>query len=370
MEYLEVVTLKITDLSRGGAGVSRDESGRVIFVPFTLPGDEVRAGIVEAEKRYAQAELIEILKPSPDRQPPECPAFGRCGGCQWQHIPYSYQWKAKAGGVRHALERQGIEVPTDWHEIPAHQIWNYRNRIQLRGFQEQIGFFERASRTLVPVNGCPIAREEINAVWEETREEGKKLPQEYKVEIEVLPDGTIRKSWNARHAAAGFRQLHDEQNDRLREFVSSCVSPGRVLYDLFGGAGNLSLGLAGLMKEIHCVDIGSPDRAPDGTPANYHFYRFSVLPWLVKRVKSRLITPGASAILDPPRIGLGDHHGSIAEALEKIGVDEIIAVGCDLDAWVRDVNRFIRRGWKFTRAGALDFFPQTPHVESIAVLRR
>src|SRR4051812_46602980 len=101
MEKEEV--LRITDLSRGGAGVSRDPSGRVVFVPYSAPGDLVRVRIVEAEKRYAQGEILEILEPSVERQVPPCPVFGKCGGCQWQHLPYSLQWSTKSKGLLHAL---------------------------------------------------------------------------------------------------------------------------------------------------------------------------------------------------------------------------------------------------------------------------
>src|SRR4051812_16815630 len=95
------VVVRITDLSRGGAGVSRDESGRVVFVPYSAPGDLVRVRIVETDKRYSQGEILEILEPSSDRQTPPCPAFGKCGGCQWQHLPYSLQWDTKANGILH-----------------------------------------------------------------------------------------------------------------------------------------------------------------------------------------------------------------------------------------------------------------------------
>src|SRR4051812_26561964 len=101
------LTLKIQDLARGGAGVSRDESGRVIFVPYTAPGDVVRVRITEEKKNYAQGELLEVVEPSSIRQKAPCPVFGRCGGCQWQHLPYELQFRTKLQGVVHALSRVG-----------------------------------------------------------------------------------------------------------------------------------------------------------------------------------------------------------------------------------------------------------------------
>jgi tRNA/tmRNA/rRNA uracil-C5-methylase (TrmA/RlmC/RlmD family) len=357
--------LEITDLSRGGAGVARDDTGRVVFVPFTAPGDRVLVKISGSKKNYAQGELVEVLRPSPSRVKPPCPVFGRCGGCQWQHLPYDLQWKTKVAGAGHALARANVAVPA-FEELPAERIWEYRNRVQARGEGDLLGFLEPGSQRLVPVERCWIARPEINAAWAETKREGARRTGRYKVEIEVLPDGAVRKSWNSGHAAGGFRQVHDEQNEKLRGWVGGALTKGRRLFDLFGGDGNLSLPIAREMTAVECVDTGSPREAPAGAPAGFRFDRSSVLPWLLRQSVAR----PTSVILDPPREGLGDGFAEIASSLERLGADELVAVGCDPDAWARDVSRFLKRGWRLERAAALDLFPQTPHVESLALLRR
>ncbi len=386
----EILTLEITDLSRGGAGVARDPDGRVVFVPYSAPGDQLRVRVLEGEKRYAQGELLEILRPSAIRQATPCPAFGRCGGCQWQHIPYEIQWRTKAAGVRHALQRTQVELPASFDELPAEKIWEYRNRIQLRGFKDRIGFYAPRSHEVIAIERCEIARPEINAAIAQTKEEGARRPRPYKVEVEVLASGELRKTWNASHAAAGFRQIHDEQNEKLKKWVAAAITPGGDLLDLFGGSGNLSLELAASMRSIDCVDVSAPAQAPEGTPANYRFHREATLAWLARQTEST--SPGTdltatgkgadeatgaatrsvcrSAILDPPREGLAQEFSEIAAHLERLGVNELVAVGCDPDAWARDISRFARRGWRLERAAALDFFPQTPHVESVGLLRR
>lgn len=367
----EFLDIEITDLSRGGSGVGRDSSGRVIFVPKTAPGDRVRVRIVKADKRYAEAELVEILTPSAVRVEPRCPAFGRCGGCDWQHLPYELQWKTKKGGVLHALSRVQIQPPSAPEELPAEQIWEYRNRVQLRGTKGQMGFYAPRSHDIIPLDRCDIARPEINREWSKIREEGSKLPRPYKVEVEVLSTGEVRKMWNAGHAAGGFRQVHDAQNEKLQRWVTGAVAPGRVLLDLFGGSGNLSVPLAERMTEVHCVDLSAPAERPEGTPANLHFHRASVTDWLERAVsqKPAWAKVGAvSAILDPPRIGLGQDFQKIIPALEQLGVREAVFVGCDTDSWARDLSRMARRGWKLQRVAVLDLFPQTHHVESLALL--
>jgi tRNA/tmRNA/rRNA uracil-C5-methylase (TrmA/RlmC/RlmD family) len=366
----ELLEVTVSDLARGGAGVARDASGRVIFSPYSAPGDRLRVRVTEENKHYAQGEIVEVFEASKIRVKPPCAIFGQCGGCQWQHLPYELQWSTKVKGVGHALERVQVKTPENWLEYPAERIWEYRNRIQLRGEGREIGFFARGSHRRVPADRCEIARPEINAAWEATRAEAAALPpREYKVEVEVLPSGEIRRTWNAAHGAAGFRQIHDEQNARMVRWIEMALTKGRELLDLYGGSGNLSRDLAPKMARVDCVDVSSPAEPPAGTPANLTFHRSAVLPWLLRRSHAPGAVLARSAILDPPREGLGKDFIEIAITLEKLGVNEIVAVGCDPDSWARDVSRFLKRGWRFEAAAVFDFFPQTPHVESVALLR-
>lgn len=382
----EILIVEVTDLSRAGSGVAREPSGRVIFIPYTAPGDRVRIRVVDADRRYAQGELVEILRPSPERVKPPCPVFGRCGGCQWQHLPYERQWRTKVQGVVHALARVGVELPNaPLDELSAERIWGYRNRIQLRGSGGALGFYASGTHELVPVDRCEIARPELNARWPELRAEATGLChadradrrglgdreyrkyRKYKVELEVLEDGRVVTSWNRRHAAMGFRQVHDEQNAKLQSWVREAITPGRPVLDLFGGQGNLSRSLAGVAPEIHCVDLTAPSERPEDAPPELFFHRAPVLPWLARRSPD---SREGAAILDPPRAGLAQDFIEIASRLEKLGVVELVAVGCDADAWARDLSRFARRGWRLERIGVLDLFPQTPHVEGLGLLRR
>jgi 23S rRNA (uracil1939-C5)-methyltransferase len=364
------ITLEITDLARSGPGVGRDASGRVIFVPFTAPGDRVRVEIVMEDKRYAEGRVLELLESSRERAVPPCPVFGRCGGCEWQHLPYERQWSAKKSGVQHALKR--VEIPTDglpWDDFPADRVWEYRNRVQLRGFRDELGFYARGSNQVVGIEKCYIARPELNAEIPRVRAEGASRPREYKVELEVFPSGEVTTSWNRGHSAMGFRQVHDEQNEKLRAWVAAHAGAGGTLLDLYGGSGNLSRGVAESFERVHCVDVGAPPQRPAEAPANLDFHRFEVLAWL-QREKSRLGTGPFRVILDPPREGLGPELVPIVEILKNLRVEETLLIGCEADPWARALARFLRHGWTLERVGALDFFPQTHHVEALAVLRR
>lgn len=361
----DLFTVQITDLAASGGGIARDESGRVLFVPLSAPGDRLKVRVTKAERRYAEAEIVEILEPSPERVQPRCAVFGKCGGCSWQHIPYPTQWRTKARGLEHMLARRQIALPRPLEEFPADESWGYRNRVQLRGEGTRIGFLQRRSLELVPIERCEIARPELNASLKRLRAEGAQKRRPYKVEIEAMPDGSVRESWNAGHAALGFRQVNDAQNEKIRRWLASALTPGSVLYDLYGGSGNFSLPLAQAMPEIHCVDVGSRP-APDA-PAHLHFHRAAVVPWLLRQ-KAPSTNRRASAILDPPREGLDRDFAEIESGLRRLGVNEIAAVGCDANAWAQDVARFLRTGWRLERVAAFDLFPQTPHIEGIALL--
>lgn len=365
--------LDITALSRSGAGLGRDPTGRVIFVPFTAPGDQVRVEIVGEEKRYAEGRVTELVKASPQRAEPPCPVFGQCGGCEWQHLPYELQWQTKKEGVLHSLQRVNIELAgLPVHEIPATQIWNYRNRVQLRGFGNELGFYARKSKQVVPIEECFIARKELNERLPAVRETGRSRPREYKVELEVFPTGEVTEAWNQGHSARGFRQVHDEQNARLQSWVAEQLPGGGDvrLLDLYGGSGNLSLGIADRFAAVDCVDFTVPHSPPPGTAPGFRYHRSAVYPWL-REQQTRLKNSGPlDAILDPPREGLGPDLFPIVEILRELPLRRVILIGCEPDPWARAVNRLERHGFKVAIVGALDFFPQTHHVEAFAVLEK
>ncbi len=381
----ETLELTIQDLSRGGAGVGRDGSGRAVFVHQTAPGDRVRVRVTEEKKRYAQAELLEVLEASPLRVQPRCSVFGpgagKCGGCQWQHLPYDLQWKTKVQGALHALSRVGFKAPEELprEEFSAKNPWGYRNRVQLRGGAHGVGFYARGSHEIVPIERCEIAREEINQALAGLGREARALPAPSKVEIDVTPEGSTRTAWNAGHAALGFRQVNDDQNDRLKSWIRDALAPsldqGGLLLDLYGGAGNLSLGLAPHFAKVQCVDTGAGKAEGLELPAHFQFHARDVGRWVQKELKSGALGLGRGAlILDPPREGVGEALLPVAELAQKFELRQWIAVGCDPDAWAKDLWRLLQssagKGWRLDRIAFIDFFPQTVHLESVALLSR
>ena len=160
----------------------RGDGRWVIMVPFALPGERVRVRVYRNHKNYSEADLLEVLTPSPHRIAPPCPVFGRCGGCQYQHLTYSEQLAWKRRQVAELLERMaGAEFPVE-PVIGSPREFGYRSKITPHFERPQdpadfpIGFLRQGARfELVDVPHCAIATEAINAqlptVRAQTREQ-------------------------------------------------------------------------------------------------------------------------------------------------------------------------------------------------------
>jgi 23S rRNA (uracil1939-C5)-methyltransferase len=162
----DLITITIEKLVDGGAGLGRWE-GRAVFVPDACPGETVRVRIASVKKGYAEARLETVLTPSPDRIPPPCPVFGKCGGCQWQQLAYPAQVRAKVEILREDLRRIGkLPDPNILPPRPAPGLFEYRTRIQLKTDlaekEPRIGFFAGTSHRIVPIEACPIAAPPLN----------------------------------------------------------------------------------------------------------------------------------------------------------------------------------------------------------------
>lgn len=157
----------IDKLAFGGNGVCRI-NGKVCFVPFSCPGDEVRLAVTSEKRSYCVARIVELMVPSPFRVTPPCPVFGKCGGCSWQHIEYAQQLLAKQQILVETLWR-GARVAGECVRpvLPSPAQYGYRSRVQfkLHGSADsmRIGFFRSNSHQVEDVGpGCAIALPVIN----------------------------------------------------------------------------------------------------------------------------------------------------------------------------------------------------------------
>jgi 23S rRNA (uracil1939-C5)-methyltransferase len=159
----------------GGMGLARLENGKVIMVPFVLPGEKVRVRETLSRKGYVTGEVVEILDPATDRREPLCSVYGECGGCDLQHVKYRKQLEIKRTIVAEALQRTGVKTPSAMPEktVASPGQRHYRSRLRLKIDKNgTIGFFRKKSNRLVPVNHCPLAGDEINRALAELPHSG------------------------------------------------------------------------------------------------------------------------------------------------------------------------------------------------------
>ena len=153
--------IKIDKLVYGGSGLGRHE-GKVVFVPFTAPGDRVRVRLAEQKRNFARASVVELLEPGPGRQDPPCPHFGVCGGCQWQHLEYAQQLEFKRRILEETLHHHLPETRTlEIRMTASPQPLGYRTRARIQmagaGPGARAGFFRLQSHRIEDVKSCPGA---------------------------------------------------------------------------------------------------------------------------------------------------------------------------------------------------------------------
>src|SRR6266446_1721358 len=235
--------LKIEDVAFGGKGIGR-HNGKAIFIPFTIEGEVVLAELVREKKQFAEAELVDVLKASPDRVQPECPYFGRCGGCAYQHVSYEHQLAIKWRQVRDALQRIGKLKNVPMRPIIASpKQYGYRNRITVHAEEGVIGFYRRDSHQLVDIEACPISSDEVNGALADLRSQP------------FVRDGnyTLRASGSARM----FSQINDEVASVLRDLVVDLVPRNQqLLIDAYCGSGFFAKALLDKFVRVIGIDWG------------------------------------------------------------------------------------------------------------------
>jgi 23S rRNA (uracil1939-C5)-methyltransferase len=356
---MRLVDLKIEDVAFGGKGVAR-EQGKAVFVPYTIEGEMVSAEIVREKKQFAEAELVEVTESSPNRVAPQCPYFGRCGGCAYQHIDYQHQLAIKWRQVRDALQRIGKlkDVPIR-PIVPSPRQYAYRDRITVHAQDSVIGFFRRDSHRLIDIECCPISREEVNRALAELREQKHVRDGHY----------TLRSASEPRV----FSQVNDEVAQALRDLIVDLVPPNQeLLIDAYCGAGFFAKTLLDKFERVIGIDW---DRfaiaaAKKNASEKETFIAGDVEQELGGRVfaiASRGLESRNSMtlIIDPPATGLTE---GVRKAISDLAPETLIYVSCNPPTLARDLKELQHR-FAINSVTALDMFPQTAEIEVVAHLR-
>ncbi len=408
METLTVIPEKIVF---GGSCLAR-VNGKNVFVPFAIPGEKIEIQITKSFRDYDLAKIVKVVEPSPHRVLPFCPLYGKCGGCNMQHIDIGFQRELRKSMLKDCFEREGIPCPEI--EIISGSEKNYRSRIQLTDG----GFNEKNSNNVLPLNFCPVATKEINdylsAVKQEDRPCGRvhffgdrRIVSSSQNEFEklVIADETRRELWNVRQVGKakktaknkvkqrfagsfgdtknnctvnlcgkniefdvqGFFQSNMEVLEKTVQAVCFNMG-GKNVLDMYSGAGTFSVFLADLFEKTYLVEHNRDALVHaeiNMAGKNHETYGLSGSKWTEQNAPLILSRNGQfdAVVIDPPRSGM---EKEVCDWLCRNKTPQIRSVSCDPSTQARDAKRLIKSGYKLTKLFLLDFYPQTAHVESLA----
>src|SRR6266699_439711 len=344
---LRIVDLKIEDIAFGGKGVAR-ENGKAIFIPFTIEDETVSAEIVREKKKFAEAELVSVKERSLHRVTPECPYFGRCGGCTYQHINYEHQLAIKWRQVRDVLQRIGKlkEVPMR-PIIPSPEPYGYRNRITVHAQDGVIGFFRRDSHRLIDIERCPISRDEVNRALADLRAQN-------------VRDGhyTLR----APSGSLVFSQTNDAVANALRDLIRQLIPLDQeLLIDAYCGAGFFAKGLLDKFQRVIGIDWDrfAIEAADENATMKENYIAGDIEVELDRALQKRELAKTV-VIVDPPATGLS---ANIRKLVVDLAPATLIYVSCNPATLARDLNE-LRQKFTIDSVTPLDMFPQTAEIET------
>ena len=398
-------------------------SGRTVLVSRVIPSERAEVEEIRTQKGVVHARPLRIIETSSRRVKPACPYFGRCGGCQYQHITVDSQALAKREILRETLRRLG-RITWD-AEIPVRSgpAWSYRNQAQLKvGRAEDgspgLGFFAAESNRLTAIDTCAILSPRLNALLAELRCDPWMCALARCQEIELLADDhdenvllTLRGNWAEQEFESLANKLLAElagvvtvavprgpgvrtfgephltyrvgecayrvsptaffQSSRflLPDLVTSVISgaSGAVAIDLFAGVGLFTLPLARRFARV--VAVESHPQAVADLAANAHTSPGDNIRVVAETAFDFLrryaqVAPDL-VVLDPPRAGVGVAALKLLAALRP---ERLVYVSCSPPTLARDLGFMIQHGYKLDALEMFDFFPQTYHIESLARL--
>ena len=390
--YHQEIELTIENLSNQGDGVGRVDNW-VVFVPYTLPGERVRARVYRNDKNCSCADLIEVLIPSPERVQPQCPVFGYCGGCQYQHLNYDAQLKWKTEQVADLLRLQtGLQLPVK-PAIASPVTYGYRSKITPHFHKPKdakignIGFLKVGSRSEVcDIRQCPIAMEPLNEALPLVRKSVHQAAAQYKRGATILmrvSEGGVITNNNAictehvgeltfNFLAGDFFQNNPYILPAFTGYVAeqACAGGARYLVDAYCGSGLFALSLAHRFEKVLGVEVS--ETSADWARANARsngINHASFLAASAEAIFEQVDFPAeeTAVVIDPPRKGC---DMVFLNQLFAFGPKRVVYVSCNPATQIRDLAEFDKAGYKVVEVQPFDLFPQTKHLECVATLEK
>ena len=414
--YHEEIELEITTLTNLGLGLGRvalpgtTEAKWVVMVPFTLPGERVRARVYRNQKNFSEADLVEVLTPSVHRVAPRCSLYGRCGGCQYQHLAYTEQLQWKQRQVAELLQHlAGIEFPVN-PVIGSPREYGYRSKITPHfavkrqnaeipnpngqipkdsGENMAIGFLRQGTRfDLVDVPRCEIATDAINARLPAVRSgiragvaEGRYvrgatvLLRDAGGEVTTNYDEIVTETVDGlklRFLARDFFQNNPFILPAFTGYVrgKAAATGARRLVDAYCGSGLFALSCASAFDRVAGIEISesSVAFARQNAAANGIGNATFQAGDAAAIFAGLDFVPGETVvIIDPPRKGCDE---GFLRQLFAFGPRAVVYVSCDPATQMRDLRLFVAAGYALEDVQPFDLFPQTRHLECVMTLRR
>ncbi|MGE1152629.1 23S rRNA (uracil(1939)-C(5))-methyltransferase RlmD [Pseudomonas kitaguniensis] len=419
--------LSIERLANDGRGIVFFE-GRTWFVNGALAGEEVEARVLGAHGKVVEARTERVFKASELRRPAPCAHFGRCGGCSVQHLPQDEQLALKQRMLAEQLSRVAGVEPQEWAAPLSGPEFAYRRRARVavrwdaKARQLEVGFRAVASQDIIAIDDCPVLVQALQPIMQRLPNMLRRLSKPQALghvelfsgsSIAVLlrhmsplsdADLLILKEFCAfheaqlwlhgegqpepveAHSALGYRleQWGLELAYRPGDFVqvNAAVNaamiaqalewlapqPDERVLDLFCGLGNFALPLAKQAREVVAVEGVQTmvDRAALNAISNnlHHNVEFFQADLSQPLSDAQWAKQGFSAVLlDPPRDGALE----VVRKLATLGAKRVVYVSCNPATLARDTVELVKQGYRLKRAGILDMFPQTAHVEAMAL---
>lgn len=381
------MVIELEQMTPSGECIGRLD-GLVVFVAHALPGERAEIELVHRRRNFARARITRLLRPSPDRVAAPCPHFGVCGGCDWQHIRYEAQVRFKTEVVREQLMRIGGVANAAVREcIPAPLPYAYRNRIQLvTSANGRLGYRARNSHDVIEIEACPIADARLNHL---IAADGESHADQLGAMVDLRTDGVgacarlhsaaaphkLNVTLNGEHYSVSgdsFFQVNTRVAEALVAEVMKAlaISADMRVLDLYCGVGLFTVPIARQAQHVVGVEVSASAVADARTNTAVFGQRVQIVQAdVTAALNQRAIREqGWNAIvLDPPRAGV-DKQALVA--LIALGAPRIVYVSCDPATLARDARLLCDRGYALAYAQPLDMFPQTRHVETVAVFTR
>ncbi|MCP4425102.1 MAG: class I SAM-dependent RNA methyltransferase [Chloroflexi bacterium] len=407
------LTLKLTIMAHGGAAMGRDENGRPTFVPYTIPGETVRAGLTTEKRHFARAELLDVLEPSPDRIEPRCAHFGTCGGCHFQHMRYEAQLEHKRIIVGDQLQRIGGFDDVQVRSVLANPSpWEYRVDVSFSPVLNAVpggglGFWSPRERQVIPIESCPIICPQLAALWQDfdlelpglrkltlrmgddesllaalevDGVEPPELAADFPLSVAlVLPDKTAVsligdnyimqrvKGRDFRVSPGCFFQPSPAAAELLVDVVLAYANLTglETVLDVYSGVGMLTAFLAEKAAQVAAIEL-NPDAAAD-TAVNLHdFDNISLYEGLAEEILPWLDAAPDVVVVNPD----GGMETAVIQAVSAMNPARLIYVSADLPALARDGKKLAQAGYTLVEVQPIDMTPHAFQIDAVSLWRR